>query len=313
MRSSLDGEQWASFRHWLGHGAGRWILQAVLWIGVTLCAIAVVAAASSPSLDLGVSLSPASWVLLLTVPLGGWFCAVAAWRCMVSSAAGPAQSWQQSLRQSGLILMGKYLPGGVFGFLARLYDAEKSVRARHLVAGIGEQIIGLASALFVGAICYASASLGQPRILFLIMLAPFLCSAVALVCLRVLSRIFSTCPRRRGREYAPALAAASLLAIQQVGWAALAGLVAADIGGLSPIEAVGVGGSFCLAVAAGLLVFIIPGGIGIREGGIIFLAATWLGPAEAIVVASLLRLATTALDLLAGAVAVATSRVLECR
>lgn len=88
--------------------------------------------------------------------------------------------------------------------------------------------------------------------------------------------------------------------IQQVVWAALIAVLVHALFGTSGYSALGIAGSFCLAVAAGMLAVFAPGGIGVREAALIGLASPWLGTTQAIFLSALLRILSSVMDVVAG-------------
>lgn len=59
-------------------------------------------------------------------------------------------------------------------------------------------------------------------------------------------------------------------------------------------------GAYTLAIAAGMLTLVLPGGIGAREGTFVLLARPWLDPEEALGLAALLRIINVVADLTVG-------------
>src|SRR5690606_16560486 len=94
--------------------------------------------------------------------------------------------------------------------------------------------------------------------------------------------------------------AATLQFILQTVWVTTIIVVAGQLFDLDFHAALGMAGAFLLAVAAGMLVVIAPGGIGVREAALVGLTSAWLDTVQAVFLSALLRILSTMLDLLAG-------------
>jgi uncharacterized membrane protein YbhN (UPF0104 family) len=232
-----------------------------------------------------------------------WVTSVAAWRNYLYSFTGAMPAWREAFRQIGLLLVGKYIPGGIFGFVARIYDEASAQRGPLLAAGVVEQLVGAAMATMLGALCYLAGWYRQPAWLLLIVLLPPLAvvgTQLFAMVLRHSSRLHRRIPVFPPWSRPQLLVAALLSLLQQISWALAVGLLAMHLFGLDLLSAIGVAGAFGLAVGAGVLVVVSPGGIGVREGAMTALAATWMGFDSALLLAALLRVVGVGLDLLAG-------------
>lgn len=283
-------------------GRFGWISTVFLWIGLLLCGYAIWKLGRT-SLAALHGLDAKMWVVLVAYMLFIWLSAVFAWRQYVFSFTAVVTEWRGAFRQIGLLLVGKYIPGGIFGFIARLYAPHGISRGKLFVAGVVEQLVGAAMASFLGGICYASAYYSQPLLLvFALCLPPFAVTGV-----RVLSFVWGRSEKINKRipvfptfSRRPLLWAATASFMQQVGWIACVAILASSLFGLDPSAALGVAGSFGLAIGVGALVVVSPGGIGVREGAMAALASFWLGLEPALLLAAVLRLVSVSMDLLAG-------------
>lgn len=277
--------------------------QVVLWLGLLLCAYALWRSRMLIT-DVVGHVGIMGWACAACLLVGGWAFAVMAWRWYLLAYIGQVPRWRTAMRQIGLLLIGKYIPGGVFGFLARLYDQTGASRQRLFWAGLAEQSVGVAMPTALGGVLYLAA----------IWHMVWLCMALALPLLAVvgihlLHRLATWLPwlRRHAIAEVPAwrmllLAATGQLA-QLLFWVALAAMLAHALFGLGIQAALGVAGAFLLAVAAGMLVVVVPGGIGVREVALVGLASRWVEMPQAIFLTALLRILSSALDLAAGGVA----------
>lgn len=290
------------------HSVRRWLIHAVLWSGLILCVYAVwsargVVATGSFRLELR------DGVLIVILLYLSWVASVASWRQFVCAYTSALPSWPAAFRQSGMIFIGKYVPGGIFGFMARLYDDGNANKARLLAAGLAEQVVGFAMVVSFGALLYVSAFYGQGLLMVLAIALPFLALISAEVIQYGVSRVPIIFRRMAGADLrAPdrqrLFGAATLSLLQQFVGAFLVALIAARVCNLDATEAMGVAGAFGLAVGAGMLVVVAPGGIGVREGVVIALVAPWIDTMQAVFLAAMLRLLSTAFDLSAGGIAV---------
>ncbi|WP_298580307.1 lysylphosphatidylglycerol synthase domain-containing protein [uncultured Luteimonas sp.] len=281
-----------------------WIRRSILWLGLALCLYAVWQAHAHIGDEVR-RIDAQTWILL-SVLLGlSWFLAVAAWRQYLAAYTGDRAAWRLAVRQIGILLVGKYVPTGVFGFVARLYDEPGARRGPLLWAGIAEQSIGVAMPVCFGGLLLLLAHTGHPAWIALVPVLP----AFALGGLLILHRVAGRIPLLRRYPNGPepgrlrALQAAALQLGVQVAWAGAILVLVSALFGVDPYAACGVAGAFGLAIAAGMLVVFVPGGIGVREAVLIGLAAPWLGTSQALFVAGLLRIFSTVVDLVGGAAA----------
>jgi hypothetical protein len=286
----------------------RVLLVALLWIGLSLCAFAV-------ARYWGESRSLLRGGLGEIVVLSGllaliWALAIASWQQMMRVFSDEPISVRDAARHLALLLLGKYLPGGIWGFVARLTDsAAQRPLARMFAAGIAEQWIGLIS-ISVLALLGMIAARSQH---FAWLLAAAAVPSIALATLAMgqacLHRFGKMLPIRWRNLSRPLDAwvrnsalwrAAILTAIQQIAILCVVAEVAGTAFGLTGMSIVAVASAYGIAVAAGVVVVFMPGGILVREGVFVALSSRWLQPAQAIALAAGLRLVFTAFDLLAG-------------
>lgn len=277
---------------------------AILWLGLLLCGYAL-----WRTRDLGadafVEMSGVGWLLATLLLLSGWGLAVTSWRFYLHAYTGELPSWRTAIRQQGLLLVGKYVPGGVFGFLARMYDQPRVPRKQLLWGGLAEQTAGAAMSIAVGGLLYLAAARHNLGWLYLVFLLPPL--SVAGICL--LHHFALRLPWLRMHvtetrpEWQRLLPATSTQLMQLLAWVALVAMLAQQLHGISGLASLGVAGVFLLAVAAGMIVIIAPGGIGVREATLVGLSSIWLGTTQAIFLAAFLRLLSSLLDGFAGILA----------
>lgn len=282
------------------------IVRLVLWLGLAVCLYAVWDARER-IVDVAERIGLSGWIIVGLSMAVSWVLAVSAWRAYARAYTGLSMSLRSGLRQSGLLLVGKYVPGGVFGFLARLLDGPREQHGDLVVAGLSEQVVGLFTAVAMGLILYIGARMNEVGILAASCGVPF-ASLLIVACLhRALRfgwfRSVLRVERVPSPLALPLLFGVALQWMQCAIWSVLVVYLSSVVFGIDLLSAIGVAGAFGVAVGAGMLVVMAPGGIGVREGVLSFLALLWLSAGQAILLAAMMRLVTTLLDLLAGAVA----------
>jgi len=297
-----------------GHSLERWfakwkgtINRSVLIVGLLLCILAIWHI-DSVTLRAAKKIGVAGWSLLVLLLMLAWVASVAAWRLFVKAVSNRAPDWRSAFRQSGLLLTGKYLPGGVFGFVARLYDDDQGSRRQLVIAGLLEQFVGLGMTIAFGGLLYFAAIHRNAYALTLAMLLPC-CALFCVWCtgkaVGRLSWLQGKFPDFPSLNIATFLGAAYLTMLVQGTWAAIAFVLAQALFGMDLGPAMGMAGAFGLSVGAGMMVFIAPGGIGVREGAMVALTTNWLGTDSALLLAAILRIANVGMDLCAGLIALA--------
>ncbi|AKC87309.1 hypothetical protein [Pseudoxanthomonas suwonensis] len=291
----------------------QYLQYAALWIGLGLCLFAVWKLAPNLPQQVGFP-SAGSAAAILTLLLTAWLCGVAAWRQLFHAFMGGMLGWRLALRQSGLLLVGKYIPGGIFGLLARASDSRNGEsRTQLLGIGIYEQI-GTITVVFATGLALMAAALLHPIWLGLVPAAPWAgLSAILSIhwllkklplrgVLRAAIDVKALTPSLR-----PLLASLYITLASALAWSGVVAWLASDIFMLPKMEAIGLAGAFGVAVTAGVLAFFAPGGIGIREFSMFGLASLWLPAPQAMALTAILRLLAALLDLMAGLTAAALS------
>lgn len=289
----------------------QFLQHAALWLGLGFCLLAFWKLL--PSLPQEASFqSIGAITTIITLLFAAWLCSVAAWRLLYYAFMHGTLGWRIALRQSGLLLIGKYIPGGVFGLLARASDSRAGEsRTQLLGIGIYEQI-GTLTVVFASGLALMASSLLHPACLALVPVAPWAGLAAILVAhwllkklpvygfLRATDSIKSLTPSLR-----PLLASLFTTLASAIAWSGVVALLAAEVFQRPLMEGIGLAGAFGLAVTAGVLAFFSPGGIGIRELSMFGLANLWLPAPQALALTAILRLLAASLDLIAALTAVA--------
>jgi len=249
----------------------------------------------------------------LILLVSAYFCVLAAvlaggliWSQLLTALDGGKSSWAKLLRSFLLVWPARYIPGTMPYHAARVLMAEQMGTTRLAVgASIAyETLLAVGAAGLIALIVLLPHGLGDASAVTLMMLAsPLLILPVALqpgVILLVTRRLaFVPGLAAISREHLLPTRKSFLVVMAYGGMHCLNGLgfyivLEALGGGVSPVLALGV---YSAAAAAGVLVFFVPSGIGVREGMAVALLAGTAGAEVALVAASLTRLVTIVADL----------------
>lgn len=289
----------------------RQLLTLAFWAGLALCAFAL-AQYSEQSLEMLSALNVYNVLLLAAFMVAAWVAAVASWRCVVRATGVEALSFSDCARHLALLLIGKYLPGGIWGFVARFGDSARSRPPwQMLVAGITEQWLGLASvSLMAAGLWLASRSFGW-WILLLTPAVPVISAGTWKLFARgVIGAGAWVSPRIRkhvdtgamtAMSPRPLLAGAAFTSAQVAMQMLIVGAMAFWTTGTGLQGSLAIAAYYGIGIAVGMLAIIAPGGILVREGTFVALSSAALGSAEAVTLAAALRLIFTGFDLMAGA------------
>ncbi|WP_084962195.1 lysylphosphatidylglycerol synthase domain-containing protein [Thermoactinospora rubra] len=239
-------------------------------------------------------LSPWSVAGALAAVLAGQFCMLLAWREILAGLGT-----RLPLAVAGRILflgqLGKYVPGSVWAYAAMMeLGRHHGSPPRRTFACISlGLVISLGVALSIAA---ATAREAFAEAWYVLLLIP-----VIAVCLhpRVLTWGLNLALRLARREpLETVLPGRSLLLA--VGWTALGWLVY----GVHIVLLAGTGypvstGAYAFAWVAGLLTFVIPAGVGVREGALAVVLGPLVGPGLALVTGIVSRLVFTLSELIA--------------
>jgi glycosyltransferase 2 family protein len=219
------------------------------------------------------------WMLALCAVLhvGFWFMATAFWRLTVLIATHKTLRLGESFHQLALVAIGKYLPGKIWGFLARSAALKDSSTSNHDViaaAAIEQWVMLMSAALTSGALLVAI----HPNVVLI-----WLGSGGVFLGLtgnhlfafgsRLLQRLFTSKLNVQGLETTISLsheAYLQLMAVHSLMWVILGAVLAALCGAfaLNPLSL-----EFCaalvlantLGIVIGFAAIFAPGGLGVRE------------------------------------------------
>lgn len=293
-------------------GPRHLVLHALLWCGLLLCVLAI-ARYWDESTTLIRNFTPGSLLVLLAMLLATWSLAVRSWQWIVLAFSDEPLRVAGASRHLAYLVLGKYVPGGVWGFLARLADsASARPTARMLVAGVAEQWISLASLGLVACIALLAGWARQWSWMGAWILVPAASIASFTVLNRLMQSGYRFVPKRwrttgsaqtQRPASRPLWHAAIASALQQSLTIAIVAWVAIPAYSLDPFDAAAVAGSYGVAAALGILAVVVPGGILVREALFVSFTGAWLSMPQAIALAAVLRLVFTGYDLLSGVLA----------
>jgi uncharacterized membrane protein YbhN (UPF0104 family) len=249
------------------------------------------------------------WAVLgaFAAVLLGQFCMLLAWRAVLAGLGSPLP-----VRVAGRIMfvgqLGKYIPGAVWAYAAMMdLGRDHGSPPRRTFACIS---LALVINLGVG-IALAAATLATQEVVrrawYLLLLVP-----VIAVCLhpRVLTWGLNLALRLARRPTLDSVLPGRTVLVA-VGWTTLGWLVY----GLHTTMLMGrwdlyviATGAYAFAWATGLLTFVVPAGVGVREGALVLVLAPIITTGPAFAVAVLSRLAFTLADAAAAGLAILLGR-----
>ena len=232
-----------------------------------------------------------------------------AWHLLVR-AAGGASTLRADCARWALSLLGKYVPGKIFHAIGRvlLYREHSPGPAGASAAIVAELLLTLTAAACVAAVALAPHA-GQLPFAALPIAAAGAVVGLALSFSTAFDRLAGRVAARAMKSSPPAPIAPRLrlvpFALQAVSYVLLgAGLhVLARAWDMSDVAPLAVAmGALCLSGIVGIVAFIVPAGIGVREGALVWLLAPFGGVTQAAFIAVAARVWLTAGDAVAAAV-----------
>ncbi len=279
----------------------------VIWLGLTICVVGLWRLLAGSKLQISLSLT--SQLMVSALALGSTFLSAASWRYFLYGTSGALIPWRVAFAQNALVLMGKYVPGKVAGIAARVATNSTVARPAEVVlASVYEAAYSLIVSGLAGVSLYFVAINWK--------MSP-LTVALGVLGTVVLPAVFSSTlfrsaalARRLGfnsfDEISPVrshIHAGALYVWAQWGLLfALTAVVASSVAPSVELKVLAsIAGSYGIAVAAGTLAVVFPGGIGPREGVFVWLASPQVGLDSAVALALLLRIVTVGIDLVGAA------------
>ena len=291
----------------------RWVTLFLLLIGILLCLFFLVKLFRSGSIVIELSIYPLVAIAVLYILS---IClSVLLWRLLLYTQTGHTISRSAALAGTAALMIGKYIPGKVLGLVGRISTVSRKIDSKAAVsAAVIEQAYLLTSLLLLSILALISMTENY--------LLPLLLAMLVLAIMyfpRTLGKQLSNLRRATFKPYGDALMKLTpQISLELFAYALLAvvGIIATawfavDLIGLdpTPTERLGLAGAYALGITAGMLVVIIPGGIGVRETSFILLAEGLIGHEQAIALAALLRLINVLADLLTGIIGLIVARI----
>ncbi|MFI9554006.1 YbhN family protein [Nonomuraea endophytica] len=247
-------------------------------------------------------LSPWALAGAFAAVLAGQFCMLVAWREVLAGLGSPL-----SLRVSGRIMfvgqLGKYIPGSVWAYAAMMdLGRDHGSPPRRTFACISlSLVINLGVALTIAAATLATHE-ALRKAWYLLLIVP-----VIVVCLhpKVLTWGLNLALRLARKEPLESVLPGRTVLVA-VAWTALGWLIYGVhtmlLAGRWDLYVLATG-AYAFAWATGLLTFVVPAGVGVREGALVLVFTPLIGTGAAFAVALLSRVAFTLADATAAGVA----------
>ena len=286
----------------------RRVLVRILFWGALLCCVVALVHQRDALQQLRGSLSGLSVVSITFALALMWGATVLAWGAMLHAWTGVQANFDVGARHLSLLLVGKYLPGGVWGFLSRHADAKETAAGHTLLlAGLSEQGVNLLVLLGLGGAALAYGSLGFLGAFATALLAIVLCMGGVLGSANVLESLSAQSwmawvghrwPSKGSQPQVSGVVRSVLwVVLQQILFLSVVAWVAFEVFGLGPDGAVKAAGAYGVAAAIGMLVVFAPGGIVAREGAFIaLLGLDSLTAGDVVALAAFLRLLNCGYD-----------------
>lgn len=291
----------------------RYTLTFTFWLGLAVC-VWVLAANWQASADALHRIRGVIWLVLLMLLGCFWYSSIAVWRSAVQLHGIPGPGFADAASHLALLLLGKYLPGGVWGFLARhaslqAHGAQAQMQA--LVAGLFEQYLGVVTLFLVAAMLYLAVEIHATAVL-LIPVIPFVTGLGWRILIGAVNAIRVRLPAKLALlRQAPALTpsaafhAGALSVVMQLVQLAFVAAFAHWGFQLAWLPSIAIAAVYGIAIVVGILSILAPGGIGVREATFLLLCGGHLKGTDALAFLAALRLVFTMFDGATGLVAYA--------
>jgi len=252
-------------------------------------------------------LSPGWITLSLAIVLATYALLAESWRRMLAGW-GPRLGFLEAARIWVISSMGKYLPGKVWAIagMALLAERRGIPPATATASALLLQIVSIGTgALLVGATGVAVLETHRPgsRLALGLILAASAAGLVVVLSPPLARRLLARISRRPDQRVTPRPGALAFgVAANLAAWVAYGVALWCLARGLLPSAELPIAdaiGGFAGSYLAGLLFLLAPGGLGVREGVLIWMLQDRIGPANALVLAGVSRIGMTVADLLA--------------
>lgn len=297
----------------------RWLKIAFLVVTLALC-IWALASQWNQVVAAAARVSPGTLALSFMAGLVYVLMTFLAWRAVLSGF-NVSLRWNKASRIFFVSQLGKYLPGGIWNFLAaaEMGKQDQIPRAKSVLVMFVSLLLSILTGILLGALALVLGPAELRERFWWVLLA--LPVVAAPLVPQLLNRILQLLAKKLG-------SGASELAIGGRGvwlgtlWTLLAWLcagvqiwiLATAMGWGTSIDAYLLAtAAYSLAWAAGFLLVFAPAGVGVREAvlGVVLAPAIGIGAATAVVLLS--RVFLTLVDLLLGAVSIVAHRIVKVR
>jgi uncharacterized membrane protein YbhN (UPF0104 family) len=255
-----------------------------------------------------------SVILSLVATMAGSSCLMAAWRALLADLGSPLPV-RAAARINFIAQLGKYVPGAVWAFAAQVeLGRDYQVPRRRSFASIATSlVITIGTGLVLALVTLPFTSPAVIRHYWWVLCAvPVIIAGLCPPVLgRILNRVLTVVrsqplerrPSWRGLARAVAWNLTGWLLLGVVVWTLVSNMV--GVRGTALLLSVG---AYSLAYSAGMLLVVIPSGIGARELILVATLSELVPHGTAVAVALVSRVLTTASDLVLGAVGLALGR-----
>ncbi len=250
------------------------------------------------------------WMLILgfAFTLTAYLSGTTGWSMLMSSIGSPIR-FLTALRASSYSLLASYVPGKVLAILVsvQICKEDGASPSKVLTGTVLGVILRLVSSLTIWLLSslHSPAIWGLSRMWYLTLLIPMLAALHPKVIMIFMGAYY----RLRGASYEQEVPHMKLISILRPGGLYFLGQLLYGTGGyfiLRSVVSIPIGtvssivplvGIFPFAWAIGYMFFIVPGGLGAREGVLIWALQTWVPLSVAVVVSLLARLCQISLVL----------------
>lgn len=265
--------------------------------------------------------NPMAIVAIILVNITAVVMTFVLWRNLVQTSTGVRVSISSGLVGQAALMIGKYVPGKIVGLAGRFLSLGHAVEPGKAVAIVLVEQIYVLIGLGVVGLTLAGLLLGHLEMLAIAVAATCAGALVPRI-IMIISALLSP----RIRPFAHLKHIARILDLRHSLWlCALASMAALcvtasawfvpDIIGFSTsiILRWQLVGAYALSILVGMAAFILPGGIGAREGVFFIIVQPMIGADAAIASATLLRLVNVMIDLSMGMTGLLLSRWMDGR
>lgn len=310
-------------------GASQPILKRIAWLFLN-AGLVVGLGFATISLLLGADYGPRIYAIngsqLIVLAILQLLClllSVLVWLFTLRDVEGIGVSFRSAVVHVAFMLCAKYIPGKVWGLIARGALIERSGASveRILNCTLVEQLFVLFSGCAVGATFLLAGAFGLQWLVLLLLVLLVLPSVfngliqVIFLLLRIFPRIFERLPFPQCFTLERKIVY-RLFLLYSLQWIAIGAVMiqlafALDLPA-DPRIASFIVGALAIAVIAGFVVLFIPGGIGVREGVLVAVLSPFIGFESSVMLSACHRIWITLYDLLVGCVGLLL-HVLESR